>query len=761
MGRNGCFAGMVVLLMFFIMGLLTPLDTMGEESICARVKIEIRQELTLERQAFDAHMRITNGLTHVSLEDVDIDVSFTDEEGNPVLASSDPDNTDALFFIRTDSMGGIDDIDGAGLVSPDSMVDIHWMIIPAPGASNGLDEGTLYYVGAKLTYTIGGEEHVTEVLPDYIFVKPMPDLILDYFLPNDVYGDDPFTPEIEPEIPFSLGVRVSNTGQGVARSLKIDSAQPKIVENEQGLLINFFIQGSEVNGEPEIPSLLVDFGDIAPNEAGLARWIMTCSLYGKFVEFTAEFTHADELGGELTSLISAVNTHFLVHDVLVDLPGRDINRDFLALDGNGYKVYESDNVDSAVTDRSGSAAMVQSGTNGTESIYTLTAPATDGLMLVKLDDPLSGNKVIKSAYRSDGKQLSLDNVWLFKTREKDEPWQYFFYLFDVNTPGTYTIVFEDPAVLPQAPVLQYIPDRQRAEGEQLSFIVEASDPNGTIPSLSAAPLPAGATFVDNGNGTGLFDWIPMDGQSGTYLVKFTASDGVLTHSRTPRLIICSAEDSDCDGMNDQWELDNFGTLDRDGSGDYDGDGISDLDEYLNGTDPAEGFVVTLHKGFNLVTIPDAAEGENLKDRVSDFGDSQQIERILAFDTFDEAYIVFTPDSGDNPDHYLKSGEALIVYALEEVQIPYDTSNTDPIDLQTGLNLTGATGAPVGYSAHDFLEDLGADYIASIQRYNVTQGKFETAGINESGVVYGPDFILMPGEGYFVTMKVAYNDFAFE
>jgi len=39
-------------------------------------------------------------------------------------------------------------------------------------------------------------------------------------------------------------------------------------------------------------------------------------------------------------------------------------------------------------------------------------------------------------------------------------------------------------------------------------------------------------------------------------------------------------DSDLDGMNDLWELDNFQTLDRDGSGDFDGDGITDIDEYL-------------------------------------------------------------------------------------------------------------------------------------------------------------------------------------
>ena len=208
---------------------LFPISSFAaDDSVCARVKIEIRQEMTLERQAFDAHMRINNGFDHITLENVDVDVSFSDEDGNSVLASSDPNNTEALFFIRLDSMENIDNVDGSGTVQPSSTADIHWLIIPAPGASNGLEQGTLYYVGATLTYTIGGEEHVTQVSPDYIFVKPMPELTLDYFLPTDVYGDDAFTPEIEPPIPFFLGVRVKNNGAGVARSLKIDSAQPKI-----------------------------------------------------------------------------------------------------------------------------------------------------------------------------------------------------------------------------------------------------------------------------------------------------------------------------------------------------------------------------------------------------------------------------------------------------------------------------------------------------------------------------------------------------
>ena len=122
------------ILVVFALSLLIPLSARASETLCAEVKIEIAQELTLERQAFDAHMRINNGLSHIALEDIAVEVSFTDEEGEVVLASSDPDNPDAIFFIKVDSMQNIDDISGTGTIEPSTSADIHWLIIPAPGA---------------------------------------------------------------------------------------------------------------------------------------------------------------------------------------------------------------------------------------------------------------------------------------------------------------------------------------------------------------------------------------------------------------------------------------------------------------------------------------------------------------------------------------------------------------------------------------------------------------------------------------------------
>ncbi len=318
----------------------------------------------------------------------------------------------------------------------------------------------------------------------------------------------------------------------------------------------------------------------------MARWIMTCSLSGQFVEFDATYYHSDELGGELTSLMTGVNTHFLVGDVLLDLPGRDDIRDFLALDGAVYRVYESNGTDTLVTNQSASSSLSSATQVGSDVHYSLSTPVTGGPMYVKLTDPQGGNMVLSYVVRSDGKQIKPDNAWLSKSRVGDNPWDYFINFFDVNTTDAYAVVYETLGSTPMPPVMQFIPDRSGEEEQQISFIVEASDPNGTVPALSATPLPlpAGASFVDQGNGIGIFDWVPTQDQAGVYNITFKASDGALEASRTAAITICPVADSDCDGMLDAWEMFHFNTLDRDGTGDFDGDGIFDLDEFLDEMD---------------------------------------------------------------------------------------------------------------------------------------------------------------------------------
>ncbi|WP_432728903.1 hypothetical protein [Variovorax sp. W6] len=503
------------------------------------MKIQIKQQLTLERQAFDAEMKINNTTDSGVISNVSVVVKVMEENGTPVLVTEDPNASGAKFFIRVSNKQNISDVTGSGTVSPATSAVINWLIIPAPGSAGLNPAGKKYLVGATLKYRYAGEDQTLEVSPDVVTVKPLPLLTLNYFLPREVEGDDPLTAEIEPVVPFTLGVRVKNNGHASARNLKIDSAQPKIIENKQGLLINFQLTGSYVNDAPTQNSLLINFGDIAASTSKIGRWIMETSLSGKFTEFNATFSHADELGGAVTSILQATNAHFLIRDVRVDLPGRDTVRDFLAVDGDYIRVYESEGLDTLVTDRS-AVAQLQAGTNSQgAATYKLTMPPTDGFVYAKMRDPFNGTKAIGNVVRSDAKQILPENVWLSRSRNQDtKRWEYFVNFFDVNTTGVYESDFQVPPQVALPPVIQFIPDRVTKVGQAVSFLLEASSPQGTPVTLSAAPLPTGATFTPQATNPqsptvarASFSWTPGTGSTGNYLINYTATDGTLGASR--------------------------------------------------------------------------------------------------------------------------------------------------------------------------------------------------------------------------------------
>jgi len=80
------------------------------------------------------------------------------------------------------------------------------------------------------------------------------------------------------------------------------------------------------------------------------------------------------------------------------------------------------------------------------------------------------------------------------------------------------------------PTLNTIGGKSTAEGALLSFTVTGTNADGTASQLTAAPLPTGAVFTDNLNGTGAFTWTPTLTQAGTYPVMFRALDGFLVDS---------------------------------------------------------------------------------------------------------------------------------------------------------------------------------------------------------------------------------------
>ncbi|HYJ33753.1 MAG TPA: putative Ig domain-containing protein [Candidatus Binatia bacterium] len=79
-----------------------------------------------------------------------------------------------------------------------------------------------------------------------------------------------------------------------------------------------------------------------------------------------------------------------------------------------------------------------------------------------------------------------------------------------------------------APQVTAPPTAAGDENTTINFVVTASDPDADpITSLTASPLPSGATFTANATNTaGTFNWTPSFTQSGTYNVTFTASNAL-------------------------------------------------------------------------------------------------------------------------------------------------------------------------------------------------------------------------------------------
>ena len=100
------------------------------------------------------------------------------------------------------------------------------------------------------------------------------------------------------------------------------------------------------------------------------------------------------------------------------------------------------------------------------------------------------------------------------------------FAIEKNTKVTATFTSNPP------PTVESIPDKTVLVGQTVTFQVKANDSQGETLTLSAAGLPDGATFKDNGDGTGTFTWRTGITQKGDFSITFIASDGTGQGSTT-------------------------------------------------------------------------------------------------------------------------------------------------------------------------------------------------------------------------------------
>ena len=307
---------------------LSKLDSWEDEAgVCAVVRIRVEQELAVTREAFLAKLEIENN-EDSSLEKITVEIVITD-------TTTAEEATDR-FSIGNSTLSGSLNSD---LSLPSGMSgSAEWLIVPYSEAAPMSNQ--IYDVGGVLSYTLNGEEIVIPLLPTKITVIPDPSLLVHYFWEKYVVGDDPFTEEREPSVPFTLGVAVKNGGYGTAYNLHITSAQPEIIENEKGLLVTFRIIGANVGKESISPSLTVNFDDITPNTTKVARWYMVSSLQGEFKNYSATFENVNPLGDPKLSILDELKIHELIRNVhIYNEEENDEILDFLVNDQNDLGAY--------------------------------------------------------------------------------------------------------------------------------------------------------------------------------------------------------------------------------------------------------------------------------------------------------------------------------------------------------------------------------------------------------------------------------------
>jgi hypothetical protein len=301
-----------------------------EAGVCAVVRIRIEQELAVTREAFLAKLEIENQ-EETPLQRMELEIVIIDSS-NGELATH-------LFSIGNETLSG--SLRGAlsmWMLPSGGSGAAEWLIIPYSEAAPEADHA--YDVGGVLRYILDDENVTIPLLPTVITVRPDPSLSVHYFWEKNVIGNDPFTEEIEPSVPFTLGVAVKNAGYGTANQLQIASGQPEIVENRKGLLVNFMIIGTLIGNGSVSSSLTVMLGDLTPNTTVVARWFIISSLQGQFRNYSATFENINPLGDPKLSILDELEIHELIRNVKIYGNEEDDGvLDFLVNDRNDYMEY--------------------------------------------------------------------------------------------------------------------------------------------------------------------------------------------------------------------------------------------------------------------------------------------------------------------------------------------------------------------------------------------------------------------------------------
>jgi hypothetical protein len=410
--------------------------------VCARVRLQINQRAVQTRDAFAATLLLENR-TATPLTGVGVTLQVRNAAGQVVAD---------LFAVGAPLLTDLDAVDGAGQVAASGTGSARWTLIPTTDAAPG--GPTEYYVGGTLQYHDGAALVSVTLTPAPITVYPQPELELTYFHQRDVIGDDPWTADVtEASEPYELAVMVRNRGAGSARNLRLESAQPQIIDNEKGLLIDFKIIATEIAGENLLPTLTADFGEVAPGAIEIGRWWLTSTLQGQFVEYSATFRHLGAWDDDRLSIIKSVEILELTHTVWAGGALDDGQPDFLV-----SAVSDSLALPDALYLSDGQVLPVglaptatpDGAVTQTHRVVTLQTTIGPGWTYLRTPDPGGDHyrlaRVVRQAADGSTTDLPRANYWqtdrTFIGLGQRPRLESNLHLFDAAGPGLYTLYYE-------------------------------------------------------------------------------------------------------------------------------------------------------------------------------------------------------------------------------------------------------------------------------------------------------------------------------
>ncbi|MCR4612662.1 MAG: hypothetical protein K5778_01530 [Bacteroidaceae bacterium] len=389
-------------------------------NVCSKVRFEINQTMTMTREAVRGTLTVVNGSSDTEMRDVKLNLVVTDPDGNIANARIMEIHTETL-----EGFGGQLDYESGWTLAAGETGTAKIIFIPTKYAAP--TEPLLYTFSGSISFVdpFTGLQMTRELEAERLTINPSPELDLTYFMQRDILGDDPLTKDVvEPIVPSQFSLLINNKGYGDATKVKMLTNQPQIVENEKGLLVNFEIQSSQLNGGDKTlalgGSVVTDFGTIPAHSQTYAQWWLTSTLTGHFLDYDVRATHVTSYDNPDLSLLDQVTIHELIHQIVIPTSYVTTSSSssapligFMANDEEDTydepdQLYLSNAIVRPIHPVTQTHIEKLSDTE-----YTLTVlPSQQGWNYGNLADPTGGRRMLKAVTKQNGcMSLPLENFW--------------------------------------------------------------------------------------------------------------------------------------------------------------------------------------------------------------------------------------------------------------------------------------------------------------------------------------------------------------